>query len=509
MSLDARLLIRRTGPSLTTNLIAKLVAQGVNEAAARKRVQRATEHFTKLAGIRFNKNARFIYRDIDYGEPRFWRNLEEAFYTHGKSYWCAITNLRSRGGYCERERFSQVSGAPSARKGQRSPDIILERLKAINMLDEVTLGDKSYVAFDTSYHRKEPIEVINATALAEFVALNGIKEWARKLGLGSYNKFNIRGDEEPPVVSGLTFDLSAPSFVRPLMSVENGRAKPGFLACDINLLDVIEKDEVEAFVRKCDAAAFSKSIPPIMPMLVGHVFSSEGLDLAKRKGILALTLENLFGLGLSKSLRDLVKLLTNAGATAGMNPDHLMEVMTALTKIEGAQANLRGALFELVVGSLVKDVEGGYLKTGQRRRDLETGKEVEIDVQLDRDSERGFLFVECKAKNPGARVSEKDVKRWYSDRVPLIQKIMDTDYKEVRRPFHYEIWTNGIFADSALQWLKQQPKKCAGYTIDWKDGSAVKAYADKAQNSSLRKMLNEHYFKNPLTSVVQTTGTDQ
>lgn len=29
------------------------------------------------------------------------------------------------------------------------------------------------------------MEVINANALAEFVALHGIKEWARKLGFGS------------------------------------------------------------------------------------------------------------------------------------------------------------------------------------------------------------------------------------------------------------------------------------------------------------------------------------
>lgn len=40
-----------------------------------------------------------------------------------------------------------------------------------------------------------------------------------------------------------------------------------------------------------------------------------------------------------------------------------MHVMRTLSKIEGASANLRGALFELVVGSLVKDVEGGQSQT--------------------------------------------------------------------------------------------------------------------------------------------------
>lgn len=164
-------------------------------------------------------------------------------------------------------------------------------------------------------------------------------------------------------------------------------------------------------------------------------------------------------------------------------------------------------LFELVVGSLVKDVEGGYLKTGQKLLEMGTGRKAEVDVQLDKEDNKGFLVIECKAKNPGARVSEQEVRRWYKDRVPLIHRILDTGYKEVERPFHFEIWTNGIFAKSALDWLKTQPKTCDGYTVDWKDGAALKLYADKASNSSFRSMLNEHYFKNPMTVVVVNDGS--
>ena len=157
-----------------------------------------------------------------------------------------------------------------------------------------------------------------------------------------------------------------------------------------------------------------------------------------------------------------------------------------------------------VVGSLVKDVEGGYLKTGQRVRDMDTGHKAEIDVQLDKEDNAGFMIIECKAKLPGARVSQKDVERWYANRVPLIHRILNTDYKKVRRPFHFEIWTNGTFAASALTWLEAQPKSCDGYTVDWKDGAALKTYADRASNVSLRGMLNEHYFRSAMTSVVST-----
>lgn len=355
--------------------------------------------------------------------------------------------------------------------------------------------------------RTTPLEVIRANELVEFVALHGIQEWARRLGLGSYNQFNMRDEDTPPIVSGMTFDLSAPAYFRPLLQMVDGQPKPGFLACDINLLDVISVPEVEAFVRKCDGAAFSSNVGRIMPMLVADLFSASGLALAKRKGILAITLENLFGIELAKALRDLVKLLTNAGATASVNPEHLSQVMRVLTKVQGASANLRGALFELVIGSLVKDVEGGYLKTGQRIREMDTGHRAEIDVQLDKEDNAGFLIIETKANLLGARVSQEDVERWYSNRVPLIHRILNTGHKRVERPFHFEIWTNGTFAASALSWLEDQPKTCDGYTVDWKDGAALKIYADRASNVSLRDMLNEHYFRSALTSVVSSDAS--
>ena len=110
MSEETKALLRKLGPALTTKHIAELVKTGISEPTARKRVQRGTAHYQKLAGIRFEKNTRFIYRPEDYGDVKFWTNLEEAFYTHGKSYWAALVNLRARGGACLKERFAQISG---------------------------------------------------------------------------------------------------------------------------------------------------------------------------------------------------------------------------------------------------------------------------------------------------------------------------------------------------------------------------------------------------------------
>ena len=503
MSRDIKTILKATGPSLTSDLIAALTKEGVSHDAARKRVQRAVGDYHRLAGLRFEKNARFVYLDEQYGTPLFWERFEEACQRSGKAYWSTIASLRARGGIAASSLFPRVAGAPLARKGQLSPSRILERLIAVRVLEKLDEGGQDYIKFRPLHYACDPVTTIVANDISENIALHGIKDWARRIGFGSYNKFALRGDDNAPVVSGITWDLSSPSYMRPLVSVTNGSARPGFFVCDINLRDIINRDEAQAFVRKCDLAAAPPKVPPIMPMVVGHVFSSEALQFLKGKGILAVTVRNLFGEELAEALKDLVIMLTDLGARASVEPERILRVMNALTKIEGASDNLRGALFELVVGSLVKDVESGYLKTGERRTDLLSGRKAEIDVQLDRGKDSGILVIECKAKNPGARVSEADVRRWCEDRVPLIYSILSSGGHYREKGFRFELWTNGEFAASALSWFNSQVKDFGTYSVGLVDGAALKSYADKAGNVSLRNTLNEHYFRSALRKAVQ------
>jgi hypothetical protein len=501
MASDVQALLKKMGPTLTSDLIAALVKNGLSETAARKRVQRAQGLYQRLAGLRFEKNARFIYLPEQYGASEYWEKLEEACRRSGKSYWSAISMLKARGGIVPLEQFPRITGAPAARKGQLSSQRILERLTAVNVLEEVAEADRQYIQFHPGHYHRDSLAQVHANEIAEIIALQGIKDWARRIGFGSYGKFRLRGEDPPPVVSGITWDLAAPSYVRPLVSVQKGVARQGFFVCDIHLRDTIGHAQAEAIVRKCDLAAAPVNVPPIMPMIVGHVFSTEALDLLKGKGILAVSLRNLFGEELANALRDLVTMLTDFGARASVDPDHIRKVMDTLTKIEGAADNLRGALFELIIGSVVKDVEDGFLVTGERRQHS-SGRKAEIDVRLDRGTEKGILVIECKAKNPSARVSEADIKRWYQDRVPLIYSILSNDGRYTEKPFRFELWTNGEFAASGITWLKEQPMDFGSHTIGWKDGVELKRYADRVGNASLRDMLNEHYFRSAMKKVV-------
>jgi hypothetical protein len=133
---------------------------------------------------------------------------------------------------------------------------------------------------------------------------------------------------------------------------------------------------------------------------------------------------------------------------------------------------------------------------------LQDGRQAEIDSLFDYNNSDESLVVECKAKIPGSQVSLADVKKWYNDRVPLIAEILYSNRFYEDRVLHFEIWTNGTYHPAALKWLNSQPKQTESYSLDWKSGDDVKKEADKSTNSAIRKTLNEHYFKNPMTKIV-------
>lgn len=498
-------LLRQTGPALSSEIIDRLVKDGVSPSAARQRIARGQSEYVRLAGLRFAKNARFIYLDDQYGDKRFWDAIERAFKTSGISYWAAVAGLKARGGSCPKSLFVTACGAPAARKRQLSPERVLERLTAINLLGEENDGisDIPWIRFRPNVYEKDSSATLTATLLAENTALLAIRDWARKIGLGSYNKFRTRGDAEAPIVSGITWDLSAPCYLRPLVSARAGAVRPAFFVCDVNLRAPVDDDFVSVIVRKHDLASAPANVAPIFPLLVAEVYTQAAFDLARKSGIAATTVSGLFGIEIAKALRDLIDMLSDAGATAAVNPDHLYQVMASLTKIEGAANNIRGALFELAIGNLVKDVEQGYVVIGQRWLELFSRRWAEIDVLLDRPDGKPVLVVECKAKIPGARVSRDEVKKWFSDRVPLIHKALIQDDRYKGRKFDFQLWSNGPFHAAAADWLGRQITDFGDHSVGWKDGTALKAYAAKSRSGAIKKILNEHYFLHPLSKLAK------
>lgn len=94
-----------------------------------------------------------------------------------------------------------------------------------------------------------------------------------------------------------------------------------------------------------------------------------------------------------------------------MKPERIEKILGSQSKIEGAAGNLRGALFEVVVGHMVRSIEGGPIDIGAIVRGANSGARAEID---------GHLVYECKGHQSSARASKGEVEVWLTKKVPII-----------------------------------------------------------------------------------------
>lgn len=479
-----------------------MVANGTSPVAARQRLVRglaSSFDIVRLAGLRFQHNARFLYLRDQFGDATFWKAVERAFEKSGLSYWRTITGLKVRGGNIPLSLFASASGAPAARKGQLSPRRLLERLTAIQLLTcDADEDGREYIRFMPHAYHLDSIVSVRARLMAEQVALEGLKEWIRKMGLGGFDQVRIRNADHPPEVAGVQWDLSAPSYVRPLVARSSDGLKPGFVVADILLRGVVSADAVTAFVSKLDLTTAPSGIAPVMAFLVADGFTNDAFRLARSKGVIAATTRMLLGDEIARALKELVDILTNLGATAAVNPGHLEHVLATLTRIEGAAGNVRGALFELAIGYLVKEVEGGYMKAGEKVHDPDSGSSAEIDVILDRPNGAPILVIECKAKAPGSMVSLAEAKRWRQNRVPVILRALQSDPHIRDRPIEFGLWSNGRIHPAAESWLAAQPALAAPYKFGWKGYEGLLDYTRSARSGMISKIMNDHYFRHPL-----------
>jgi hypothetical protein len=94
------------------------------------------------------------------------------------------------------------------------------------------------------------------------------------------------------------------------------------------------------------------------------------------------------------------------------------ELFDKLSSIEGAASNLRGALFEMLVGHCVQKCEDGLIDIGKRLVDKATGKEADVDVFRVKEHREVWCY-ECKGHQPTEIVGLLAVQHWLTDRVPV------------------------------------------------------------------------------------------
>jgi hypothetical protein len=344
-------ILKEFGPSRSSFVASMLRSKhGFTEVNARQQISRARGKIMSFPVPLLPKREAFIYKKDQRTTERLWVNYVRALRETKSVYAAAIDALHFRGGFIPASEFPVISGAPLALSKQVSASRVADTLIAAGVIERFTLADLGEVV-----KSKRP-EVISfdpdgfkARQLAERVILDGLREWARKMGFGSYNKIVIRGENAPRLAGQFMFDLTAPSYLSPLM---NGK-KNGFFAADVFAEGIFDEHAIQYFLRKSALLrATSQNSGQTLTMLVAEGFTGAALTAGRAAGVILATPSTLFGGRVAGALLSLTATLRNAAAIAVENPQRITRLLNELAEIQGAAGNLHGVIFELMTAYL-------------------------------------------------------------------------------------------------------------------------------------------------------------
>ena len=296
-------------------------------------------------------------------------------------------------------------------------------------------------------------ERITETLLARFLLrhyrLQSLLSWQRGEaadGAIGYLPFN-----------GFAFSASGFSWLRPLVGVRNGTSRPKPVLLDVYNRDCYLED-VDGFVERVDRAGRVAKLVPL-PIVAATTFTQDAFNRAKREGLLAIRLRDLFGDAAIEALGHIESL---ARGVSALDVDQSVELdeggFTTLfgsLKTHPFISDLRGMALEAVSALLIR---------AQGWEDVKMGLDVpyegttrDIDVLGTRHGGEDLAVVECKAIASDAELPSHDVVKFYTETVPALIKHKAALLSSRPHTVDAQIWTTGVVgtdANAALSSIK-------------------------------------------------------
>lgn len=489
-------ILKRLGPCLSTDLTDYLVTHcGLSPAAARQRVSRGAPEIKRLAHMPFPRKARFLYHQDDYASPYYWENLYSAIFATNGPYARALGAVQARE-VVPLGHFLGASGAPIAQKKQISARTVLDRMIAANILVEQTLpGLGPSVMTKRTYERHQQTldELVIATRprlIAENILLDSVREWLRRLAMVSFNAVRTRG-EEMPRVGTFAWDLAAPSYLTSVLNRQKDKGvKPGWVVCDVLLIENVQLKHVEPFLHKVRTLDALKNIGRTMFMLIAQGYETEAFKTLRSAGIIPATPKSLFGEDVADGFRELIQTLDEA-AKGVVDPEKFGQLFSKLGKLEGAIGNMRGAFFELLVAEVVRKNAAGQVKLNKICKGEDGNAEVDV-YHLN----EGITaqMIECKGIAPGTLVDDEEIGLWLTTRITRVRHHLQNLGWSGPLP-KFELWTSGALSAQARERVeKTRLANARKFEISVVEGDALRIAVKTVNDASLLKTFEQHFL---------------
>lgn len=309
-----------------------------------------------------------------------------------------------------------------------------------------------------------------------------IAEWLKKTGFASYNALTTIFDENktPPQFGRYNWSITAPSYILPFKRVKD---KQGFIVADIFFIDKdLSIADCKAFFNKINRLNINLKIAPFIPFLIAPYFEKKCLDYCKKNGILAITLDNLFGItNIGRTLLEISKTIENKITL--ISDEKLEKYIKNLDKLSGQFGNVNGTIFELMTASFLTTTKSGNAYVNRNINGQEIDVIHEIGDNID--------FYECKAYKNNT-ITLKNIEDWLDKCANLYDYFCNFPqyiYNKTNKSFHF--WTLSSFEPDALEKL-QSTANYKKYKIFFQDGKDIRNQITSSKHSEYTTILNNY-----------------
>lgn len=249
-------------------------------------------------------------------------------------------------------------------------------------------------------------------------------------------------------------------------------ANLGYIVADVIMGRELSVADTEYFFQKCERIRRNNRMPPFLAWLIAERFAYDVIEKAQKHGIVCTTPGNLFGKQLANLLGLLSQLMEGKEFAVSKTVDiieKLGELVEQFAHLNSANGNLRGILFEVMVGHWLSRQYQGTLRYG---RQLMGKNGIAYDSEVLIDNPGTYLKAfECKNR---PTVTLADVEHWFGTVVVAIRQHYQMDEIDKYPSQEFGIWTTGVFDQEAMTTLERLKSQCTRYQISWVDGTEAR-----------------------------------
>jgi hypothetical protein len=469
--------LNKKGPLISSEL-AKLVARKTSIP-----INTASQRISRSSGIKqirgfFKSNQSLCYLESHVKDDLLMERLSESMYDYGRKYWFTLNALKMHDGILSSRYLECYTNYPVKELKKHIPfDKVMERF----VKEKILIFDEGDYFFSPKFSKTIPKPLLHRTIeLIKDNLLADLNSLTKNTGMISYN-------------SGETFAEFGKfrwgfKGVCPIVGLRDG-AKFGFLLADILLGKPFYKDDVLFFIEKLNHIQSFKNSSRLLPMLLIDDLNKDAFHYLKQHGVVIGFIKELFGQKYAATLKELITILNNAGASLKSEPDKYLDLIKELKKYnEGLANNIRGTLFEFVVGH----IHGSNGSTIELGREV-FGESTRVDMDVLAIYRDKVVMAECKATK--SMPDTEMIHGWLSETIPALRKWVLSQDQLRNRKLEFQFWSTSGFTNKAEEDLKDAIARTKHYSINYFGPEEIRAEAIAMKNKKLKEALDNYFLK--------------